>query len=287
MPKRPLAVVTMCFNEKIFLPLWHRYYSEQVGSENLYILDHGSNDGAADQFSSNSSVIRLPRSDHDDGMRVRVVGKFTASLLESYERVLYVDTDEFIIPDPIWYSGLLDFCAKRAPTVVTMFGLDVVHDMDNEAPADLNAPILQQRKWCVPNAFLCKPSIINREVMWWTGFHGYDGGNHFDNIFLVHLANMDKDLLIEKQRKRNISAPVDQPVTHHKLTPDAMVEIMRDTFRTLPRVTDSDLTMGDSFRETWLDKLFDSGAPREALHMKRHGTPSALCLVPERLHKIL
>jgi len=41
------AVLTITHNEKIMLPLWARYYSKHVASpQDIYILDHNSNDGS-------------------------------------------------------------------------------------------------------------------------------------------------------------------------------------------------------------------------------------------------
>ncbi len=46
MPKQGLAVVTMCYNEPDFLPIWLDYYRRQVPVEHLYVVDHGSDDGS-------------------------------------------------------------------------------------------------------------------------------------------------------------------------------------------------------------------------------------------------
>lgn len=280
--KKPIAVVTMCYNEELLLPFWFEYYSKQVGVENLYILDHGSDDGSATKYKNECSVIKLPRTHHDDTQRVAIVGKFTASLLQLYERVAYVDADEFIVPDPRWYENLLDFCKMRRAVVLTLFGADVVHDFDNEEPIDFSKNIFKQRKWIIPSGFLCKPAIINREVQWWTGFHGYDGGNIFDNVYLFHLANVDKNIIIERQKKRNISSPIDQNDSHHLHSPEHMIEDLMEKFRILPRFERTDLAMGDPERENWLDKLFEPDKPRETLHMKNHSMPSGLFAIPER-----
>src|ERR1700760_247982 len=112
MRRLPLAVSTMVYNEPIFLALWLKYYSRQLGAENCYVVDHGSDDYSTRAVEGRCPVLRLPRTPHDDGQRVRIMGKFTESLLELYERVIYVDVDEFIVPDPRFFSGLLDFCAQ-------------------------------------------------------------------------------------------------------------------------------------------------------------------------------
>ena len=48
--KHKCAVFTICKDEKIILPIWHRYYATQFREQDMYILDHQSKDGSLDQF---------------------------------------------------------------------------------------------------------------------------------------------------------------------------------------------------------------------------------------------
>jgi hypothetical protein len=284
--KLPLAAVTMCYDEPQLLPLWLAYYSRQVGAANCYVLDDGSDDGSTDDLGA-VSVVRFPRLEHDNARVSLQVGKFCASLLTIYERVIYADTDEFIVADPGIYGGLVDFCERAQPGVVTMFGVDVLHDLDNEPALDMSAPILGQRRWCRPNGFLCKPSLVNREVSWWTGFHGYDGGAVFDDIYLFHLANADRELIIERQKKRNRSVAVDGSGGHHAYSPEEMIADVRRILDTSPRVPHADLAMGDPDREGFLDLLFDPSRPRHEQSLSNHGCPAPLFVIPERLRECI
>ena len=287
MTKHPLAVVTMAYNESIMLPIWLAYYSRHVGAENCYIIDHGSTDYSVTACTGRCSVTRIPRSSHDDGQRVRIVGKFCASLLESYDRVLYTDADEIIVADPLYYHGLLDFCVNRNHIVTTMFGVDVVHDFDRESPIDLRMPLLKQRSWIKPNGFLCKPSLISREVQWWSGFHGYDGGNSFDNIYLFHIAYIDHDIIFRRQMKRNASAPVDGGGSHHTYSPAEMIENVRRHYVDIERHENVELIMGSEERERYLDSMFEPGRPREELHMRDHHKSAGLWRLPERFRECI
>ena len=42
------AAVTFVYNESFNLPLWRRHYGAQLGTENLFIVDDGSDDGSTD-----------------------------------------------------------------------------------------------------------------------------------------------------------------------------------------------------------------------------------------------
>lgn len=282
MSKISLAVVTMVYNEPTMLPLWYKYYSKQVGPENCYIIDHGSDDFSTRSLENRCSITRIPRVHHSDSQRASIVGRFCEALLSIYERVIYVDSDEIIVAEPLYFEGLIDYCEKQKPGVITMFGFDLVHDFDNEPPIDLDNKILAQRKWVRPSGFNCKPSLINRGVLWWNGFHGYDGGNQFDNIYLFHLANFDKSIIKTRQLKRNLSAPVDGGGNHHKIQPDEMVNHIRKNYLEIERVTDANFTTNCDRREKFLSTLFDSDRPRETLHMKNHGNHAGLWMLPDR-----
>ena len=56
-----LAAVTMVYNEPEFIPLWIKYYGEQVGKENCYIVDNGSDDGSLDDYKDEVNIIRVPK----------------------------------------------------------------------------------------------------------------------------------------------------------------------------------------------------------------------------------
>ena len=55
-----IAVVTMVFNEREFLPIWLRHYGPQVGYENLFVIDDGSTDGST----NNECIINLIKKPH-------------------------------------------------------------------------------------------------------------------------------------------------------------------------------------------------------------------------------
>jgi hypothetical protein len=73
MPKADLAVVTMVYNEPDFLPFWTSYYGNQIGFENCFVLDHGSDDATI--FDPRVNRLSLPRSPFDETWRADLVSR--------------------------------------------------------------------------------------------------------------------------------------------------------------------------------------------------------------------
>ena len=94
-----IAAFTMVHNEADFLPLWIRHYGREIGVENLYCVDHGSDDGSTEGIGI--SITRFPRRrDFDSVIRSFLIANFHASLLRSHDAVIFSDADEFLVADP-------------------------------------------------------------------------------------------------------------------------------------------------------------------------------------------
>ncbi|MDR3538213.1 MAG: FkbM family methyltransferase [Acetobacteraceae bacterium] len=197
-----VAAFTMVYNEPIFLPLWCGYYGHAVGEENLFVLDHGSNDGSTDDLGMVQKV-RIPRVDKfDEDHRASFISRFQATLLSAYDAVVFSDVDEFLIPDPEKFSGLSDFIQHRCPRFVNAVGLDLLHVPDEEAGIDLRAPILSQRHYVRFSPRYCKPLISRIPLLWQPGFHACDYPPAIDpDLFLFHLKRMDRDLSVSRLRQ--------------------------------------------------------------------------------------
>lgn len=224
--RRPLAVVTMSFNEPDMLPFWIRHYAEQVGLADCYVLDHGSTDGSTDGLGAH--VVRLPRSDFDETVRAATVSGFCTALLQRYEAVLYTDVDELVIADPLVAPSLIAYAALPGlPEVVTCLGLDVVHDETMEGPLDPTLPLMAQRSWFWAFPMLCKPTFIRRPYAWGIGFHLRNEAPNFAGLYLLHIAYADMTLVARRQAKRNVSPPV-YGGDHHRLEPEVIVNLIRN-----------------------------------------------------------
>lgn len=197
-----LAVVTMIYNEKKMLPLWVNYYGNQVGFSNLYVIDNDSSDDCLKILPDEVSVIRYPKGNgFSDNRRARFVSSFCAGLLNVFESVIYVDCDEFVVPDPGVYSGLQDYQKKMKSDFVTPVGLNLCHKIDEEEDLDFDKKILNQRSYVTIEPAMCKPCLTKKPLSWGGGFHSCDRPpNLCSDIYLFHLKDVDFSSRLERQK---------------------------------------------------------------------------------------
>jgi hypothetical protein len=186
-----VAAFTMAYNESWMLPLWLAYYGSQVGNDNLYVLDHGSTDGSTEGISA--SVLKVPRFDpFDEIQRVEFITRFQQSLLCYYDAVIFSDTDEFLVPRPSLYSGLLDFVDRRCELISTAIGVEVVQIRGVEPKLRLDEPILPQRRYAVFAPEYCKTLIARVPLQWSVGLHACHLPPQIDpGLYLFHLKRID------------------------------------------------------------------------------------------------
>ncbi|WP_310962373.1 glycosyltransferase family 2 protein [Nocardioides terrisoli] len=194
-----VAVVTMVRDEGTVLPLWLSHYADQVGEDNLYIVDDSSEDGSTDDLPCN--VLRVPpvREGKFESSRMRAVSGLADGLLGLYDAVVFCDADEFLVPDPAQYAGLRDVVAAhaaRGAEAVGTLGFNVVQHLGVEPALDLTAPVLTQRHYAVFVPTMCKPSINLSGSAWVAASHGIRADYRVDPaVFMFHLKFADRDLL--------------------------------------------------------------------------------------------
>jgi len=199
-----IAAFTMVYNEKDFLPLWVRHYGRELGLSNLYCIDHGSDDGSTDGLGI--QVTRFSRTgDFDVTLRSFLVANFHASLLRSYDVVIFSDVDEFLVAEPGKYAGLRAAIGASTVPVMRAMGLDVLHQPAREPALDLAAPILAQRDRVKFAKHYCKTLIASVPVRWGPGFHSCSTHAHpRDDLFMFHLKYVDRDMFIRSLAARSL-----------------------------------------------------------------------------------
>lgn len=213
-----VCAITNVYNEHFNLPLWLAYYGRELGPQNCIIVDHGSDylAGVTEQ-----SVLRTPRSLFDDRVRARTMSNLTAAMLEHYDVVIYTDCDEFLLPDPARYDGLLDYFARTDASAHTAIGLDIIHDIFNEPAIDPSRPILDQRIWVQFNWNLCKTLATRAPIRWGGGFHTSSAPPAFDDLYLLHLKCIDLQVWLDRAAiTREIAVPDLRQGPHHRM-PDS------------------------------------------------------------------
>ena len=282
--KGPLAVVTMLYNESDLLPIWSRHYTNQVGSRNCFVLDHGSTDGATDELELN--VLKLPRSPFNEVTRAESCSRFCASLLYYYERVLFTDVDEIVVADPAISPNLTDYVGRTDAPVLNCFGMDLIQDETTDAALRFDQPILRQRNWVLPSSVLCKPTFTSMPVTWSMGFHTCDAEVRFGDLYLFHLAYVDFGMIRRRQQKRNSVENLGPGSDHHRMDPDAFSHHIREGY-VLARRVEVELGRSDPFVQDAISRMLDGCSTCEPARTLSSYRADALWRIPERFFGIV
>ena len=192
-----VLVMTMVRDEAEMLPRWVRHYAEQVGVKNLFVLDDGSTDGSTDALGC--TVHRLPPLPGRgyERMRMELVSGLARGFLATYDFVVFVDADEFLLPDPARHEDLPSFLARRRQAeVIAPMTLNVVHVPSVEGPLRADEPVLGQRRFAKFTPIMCKPSIKQVPASWRWASHGIKAPYQVDpELYMLHLKFADRDAL--------------------------------------------------------------------------------------------
>lgn len=206
-----VLVMTMVRDEAEMLPRWIRHYAAQVGMDNLLVLDDSSVDGSTDGLAC--TVHRLPPLDGSryERTRMQLASGLAQGFLAAYDYVVFVDADEFLLPDPARYRDLPDFLAHRPDRdVVAPTALNVVHVPAVEGPLRSDEPVLGQRRFAMFAPLMCKPSIKRVPAGWRWASHGVEAPFEVDpELFMIHLKFADRDLLLRVAAHRKALVDAD------------------------------------------------------------------------------
>lgn len=201
-----ICAITMVKDESVMLRRWLAYYGRELGHRNLVVLDDNTTDGSTDDLPC--SVVRLPpspwRSPWAQGRRA-IGNSMARALLQAYDAVLFADADEFLVPDPKKYDGLVDYVARHPDQdVLAGVGLNLLHDAANEPPIDHGRPVLAQRSLVKFVPRMCKPAIKRQPIPWMAGTHGIQAPFSVDpDLLLFHLKYYDEGELRRIARLRH------------------------------------------------------------------------------------
>ena len=197
------ALLTMVYNERIFLPIWLRYYSRFFAPEDIYVIDHASTDGSTEA----GGFVRIPveHPSDDDYWRVEVVEREQRELLDRYDVVLATDVDEIVAPDPR-VGTLGDYIDEFDREFVNCIGYELLHMKRSEPPFDPHLPVLEQRSHWFRNPGYDKPLLAKVPISWGPGFHiRADGRIERDpGLRMIHLHRMDYGICFERHRARRV-----------------------------------------------------------------------------------
>jgi glycosyl transferase family 2 len=225
---RSRALITMVYNEPVFLPLWLRYYSRFFRSEDIYVLDNETSDGST----SRDGFVRIPvkHESVDHTWMLRTVQELQHELLGRYELVLVTDVDEIVAPAP--RRGNLDeYLEGFDEDWVNCLGYELLHMRKSEPPLDLSRPVLDQRGWWFFNGACDKAALATVPMEWRPGFHGREDFHYRldPDLRLIHLHRMDYDICLARHRNRRAKPWAEHDARagwalHNRITDEAEFE---------------------------------------------------------------
>ncbi len=194
--KKEMAVYTIVRNEKFFLPIWLAYYRKHFSDNDIYILDHESSDGSTNGI-KNVITIRNKLT-QDNKWLIDVTCDFQKHLLKSYENVLFVNVDEFVVAK----NTLREFIRNNDHIFVKCVGFEVIQ-MLNEKPYDESTEIFKQRKFWYRNTVYDKPLLCKSPIEWTGGWHNCKNVNAEQNndLYLAHMHRVDYTSCMARHNK--------------------------------------------------------------------------------------
>ena len=239
MSKLPrVAAVTMVRNEGRMLQKWVDHYGGQLGNDHLVVIDDNSDDGSTDRVDCKVKRIR-PITGEFEPARMRIVSEVARKLLRRHDAVVFADADEFIVPDPERYAGLLDFvAAHRDVPAVGVMCLNVVHHLAAEGPLDYERPFLDQRQVATFVPLFCKPAVKFVKNSWAAGSHGLAGATFqvSPELYMFHMKFADRGHLerTAAERHRLMVEEGKAGATSWRFTSDEMVALLDEVNAKIP-----------------------------------------------------
>lgn len=198
---KKVAAITMARNDEFFLTRWIEYYGKELGENNLYIYLDGF-DQPIPANAGMSNVLHCERVvEHvvaAEKRRLGFLSDMAAELLKTYDIIIGVDADEFLVVDPACGKSLQTYLSEiDINPCVSGLGMDIGQHLTKEPTFDYNNLFLQQREYAFLSPRYTKPSVISKAVQWGSGFHRVKRHNfHIDpNLYLFHFGSVDMEMI--------------------------------------------------------------------------------------------
>jgi hypothetical protein len=247
-----VAVVTDAISAEQYFPIWHRYYGSQFGSENIFLFSYQENVGEFRSFTL-GGAIPIPHSYNDDVRRDRV-SELTSELLRSYDIVLRVDVDEFLVPDPQAYPSLAALLSAWDGDYMTAFGFDVMQSPE-EPDLDFSGDILRQRKFAYALTAMNKTCVTRTPLKWGRGFHYCSYPPQFGGAYLLHTKRADIKTQKAWNDRMRRQAEQDEFVQKYYSWPEEQITQYHSNRFKLPIVEGEDSMVRTDFNREFLGKI--------------------------------
>ena len=196
-----IAAITMARNDEFFLNRWIKYYGNELGEENLYIYLDGVDQPIPENAGKANVIHEVRVAEHvvaAEKKRLTFLSDVAAKLLSTYDLVIGVDADEFLVVDPNCGKSLKEYLSEiKIERSVSGLGIDIGQHLQNEPTLDYTKPFLEQREYAYLSSRYTKPSVISKAVQWGSGFHRVKGYNYRidPNLYLFHFGSVDMEMI--------------------------------------------------------------------------------------------
>ena len=225
--KKKSAIFTTVKNEKIFLPIWLKYYQKYFSNEDIYILDHYSNDGSTLDLPVNVKLVENDYvNDHD--WLVKIAEDFQRDLLKDYECVLFAESDEILYSLEKSFDQTIDEFIESDNLYTTFSGFSVIQNLENESPIRPGDRIFEKRNWWYKDSAEDKTLMSKVPLDWSWGFHNLKGrnNNYHKDCYIAHLHRFDLQSMIERHKSRtSFKQKNDGGGTHWKSSDDEIQKV--------------------------------------------------------------
>lgn len=219
--KKKCAVFTIVKNEDYFLSKWIKHFRKYFHTEDIYVLDHQSDDRSTQDLDVNVvTVINDLAFDHQ--WLLDTVESFQSELLEKYESVLFSEVDELLycVHKPL--NQMIDDFLEDDLNHLTAHGYEIKqHD---EPPISITDEIIPNRNYWFYSWWYTKTLLSKVKLNWVWGFHyakkvrddkPWDLANMLERVhkdsktdcdygfYLVHLHKVDFELMCQRHEVRS------------------------------------------------------------------------------------
>lgn len=184
------AIVSIRTNDSFWHPLWDRHYRPH--------FDH-------------VEVVQIGGSySLDFATMTKKYNKAIDELMEKYDLLVCVDTDEFLVPDPDKYQDLGRYLDKCEDDVIRCVGYDVI-EMAGQKPVDLNVKVTDSRTRWTRNMTYDKPVIMRKKILYTPGQHNCNiKGVQDEDLYMLHMRYADLKSLFMRRVNANRKALIDE-----------------------------------------------------------------------------
>jgi FKBP-type peptidyl-prolyl cis-trans isomerase 2 len=203
--KKKCAVFTIVKNEPYFLDIWLRHYKRFFDNDDIYVVDHQSDDGSTDGLDVNVKRIYNEVS-CDWNWLVRQAEEFQEALLHRYDCVIYCDTDEMIYSHERDLKEVIEDFLNSDMSTIKCVGYEIIQDLEKESPLKEGDSIIKNRNYWFRRSWYDKTLISKVPLKWHAGFHTCHNipetnQLHSYGVTLCHLHRSDFERMVKKHQR--------------------------------------------------------------------------------------